>query len=121
MVSSLSEKTMKSLIEENLCFEIPYEQRGYRWRVLNLLELLGDLIEFSKDPTATVYCLQPLAISNRCSSPKKFRVWDGQQRLTTIFLLMKSLELPYPYSFIFERDIDGKRQNFMMSPEFRGK
>ena len=120
MASSLSEKTMKSLIEENLCFEIPYEQRGYRWRVLNLLELLGDLIEFSKDPTATVYCLQPLAVSNGCSSSKKFRVWDGQQRLTTIFLLMKSLGLPYPYSFIFERDIDGKRQNFMKSPTFRG-
>ena len=41
MASSLTEKTMKSLIEENLCFEIPYEQRGYRWRVLNLLELFG--------------------------------------------------------------------------------
>ena len=120
MASSLTEKTMKSLIEENLCFEIPYEQRGYRWRVLNLLELFGDLIEFSKDPAATVYCLQPLAVSNRCSSPKKFRVWDGQQRLTTIFLLMKSLGLPYPYSFIFERDIDGKRKDFMKSPTFRG-
>lgn len=119
MASSLSEKTMRSLIEDNICFEIPYEQRGYRWRVLNLLELLGDLIEFSKDPTGAVYCLQPLAVSNRYSS-QKYRVWDGQQRLTTIFLLMNSLGLPYPYSFIFERDMDGKRKNFMKSPVFRG-
>lgn len=120
MASSLSEKTMKSLIEEKLCFEIPYEQRGYRWRVLNLLELLGDLIEFSNDPSGTVYCLQPLAVSKKDSAQSIFRVWDGQQRLTTIFLLMKSLGLPNPYRFIFERDINEKRKRFMEAPVFRG-
>lgn len=120
MASSLSEMTMKSLIEEKLCFEIPYEQRGYRWRVLNLLELLGDLIEFSNDPTGTVYCLQPLAVSKRQSSKNNFRVWDGQQRLTTIFLLMKSLGLSKPYDFIFERDTNGQRKKFMEAPIFRG-
>lgn len=120
MESSLSEKSIKCLIEEKLCFEIPYEQRGYRWRVLNLLELLGDLIEFANDPTGSVYCLQPLAVSKRDSSQNKFRVWDGQQRLTTIFLLMKSLGLPNPYSFIFERDIKDQRKKFMEAPTFRG-
>lgn len=120
MASSLSEKTIKSLIEENLSFEIPYEQRGYRWRVLNLLELLDDLIEFSKDSTAAVYCLQPLAVSRSASSQQSYRVWDGQQRLTTLFLLMKSLGLPDPYSFTFERDRDDQRRKYMESPSFRG-
>lgn len=120
MTSSLSEKTMRSLIEENICFEIPYEQRGYRWRVLNLLELLGDLIEFSSDPTGTVYCLQPLAVSKKESAHSSYRVWDGQQRLTTIFLLMKSLGLSNPYSFIFERDLNEQRKKSMEAPIFRG-
>jgi len=120
MSSSLSEKDIKSLIQENLCFEIPYEQRGYRWRVINLLELLGDLIEFSNDPTGAMYCLQPLAVSQLETSERCFRVWDGQQRLTTIFLLMKSLGLPSPYTFTYERDTDDLRKNFINSPVFRG-
>lgn len=120
MTSNLLEKTMKSLIEENLCFEIPYEQRGYRWRVRNLLELLGDLIEFVNDSTGTIYCLQPLALSKQTSNHNCFRVWDGQQRLTTIYLLMKSLDLTPPYNFCFERDIYDRRKEFIKSPVFRG-
>lgn len=111
---------MHSLIAENLCFEIPFEQRGYRWRVLNLLELLGDLIEFCNDPTGVVYCLQPLAVSKRESTENCFRVWDGQQRLTTIYILMKSLGLTVPYNFVFERDVDDCRKKFIESPIFRG-
>lgn len=120
MSSSLTEKDIKTLIDENICFEIPYEQRGYRWRVINLLELLGDLIEFVNDPTGAVYCLQPLAVSKLESSERCYRVWDGQQRLTTIFLLMKSLGLPRPYNFNYERDTDELRKNFMDAPIFRG-
>lgn len=120
MSSSLSEKTMQSLIRENLCFEIPYEQRGYRWRVLNLLELLGDLIEFCKDSSGAVYCLQPLAVSKCESTQNFFRVWDGQQRLTTIYILMKSLGLTSPYNFVFERDVNDCRKKFIEYPIFRG-
>lgn len=120
MSSSLTEKDLKSLIEENICFEIPYEQRGYRWRVINLLELLGDLIEFANDPTGTVYCLQPLAVSKLETSERCYRVWDGQQRLTTLFLLMKSFGLPRPYTFNYERDTDELRKKFIAAPVFQG-
>lgn len=118
MASSLSEKTMSDLTKESPCFVIPYEQRGYRWRVINLLELLDDLIEFVNDPTGTTYCLQPLAVSQ--SDTHTYRVWDGQQRLTTLYLLMKSLGIDSSYSFIFERDENNERSNFLINPIFRG-
>lgn len=117
MASTLSEKTMADLSKERPCFIIPYEQRGYRWRIINLLELLDDLIEFIKDSNGCTYCLQPLAVSQ--FGLNEFRVWDGQQRLSTLYLLMKSLGLEDSYSFKFERDEDNERSDFMNNPVFR--
>lgn len=111
--SRIDEVSIGTIIGKNRTFTIPYQQRGYRWRVRNLIELLGDLIEFIQHPTSRKYCLQPLALSENGSICK---VWDGQQRLTTIYLLYKALNVDEPYSFIFERDKENDRANFMKSP-----
>lgn len=112
--STLKEKTVAEIVKEHFVFTIPYQQRGYRWRVRNVLELLWDLLEFM-DGTSCVYCLQPLAVSKTDGS---YRVWDGQQRLTTLFLLFKALGLAKPYEFVFDRDKDGERAKYMDNPDF---
>lgn len=77
-----------------LYFNIPYYQRGYRWEVKQVLDLLDDLFEFqqSRPKEKQFYCLQPLAVclNGRIEAEDNivFDVIDGQQRLTTIFLLM---------------------------------
>lgn len=111
--SRIDEISIGTIISKNKTFTIPYQQRGYRWRVRNLLELLSDLIEFVIHPTSKKYCLQPLAVSEKDSICK---VWDGQQRLTTLYLLFKALGIDEPYTFIFERDKENDRAAFIKNP-----
>jgi uncharacterized protein with ParB-like and HNH nuclease domain len=72
-------------------FDIPAYQRGYRWEDQEVTELLDDLWNFSKDrESGEFYCLQPIVL--RQKGEKHFEVLDGQQRLTTLFLLLTYLE-----------------------------
>ena len=104
---------------KGLTYEIPSQQRGYKWTPSNIKELLSDLWEFLNTPRKKrIYCLQPLAVVSCTEDGSRFSVLDGQQRLTTLFLLYKYLTNQNPYTFIFERDVnDGSnkanRWNFL--------
>lgn len=102
-------------------FTVPYLQRGYRWKKENVIALIDDLYNFMKDDSTDFYCLQPLTI---LGNGKIVRVIDGQQRLTTIFLILKYLrslpevhtnKLP-SYSLSFERDQNEERKTFLNNP-----
>lgn len=74
-----------------LCFFIPDYQRGFRWSPLQVRQLLDDIREFTqrKNPQPEeFYCLQPLVIKAR-PNLGDFEVVDGQQRLTTLLLIMR--------------------------------
>ncbi|MBJ2242237.1 DUF262 domain-containing protein [Pseudomonas sp. MF6768] len=71
-------------------FRIPAYQRGYRWKPLQVTQLLEDICEFSqrRNPQPEeFYCLQPLVIKATEHGP--FEVVDGQQRLTTLLLILR--------------------------------
>ncbi|WP_347053502.1 DUF262 domain-containing protein [Flavobacterium olei] len=93
MNNILELKTVNELQEYN--FYIPSYQRGYRWTTKEVLELLDDISNFTprlvNDNTEerTWYCLQPIVIKEREDS--KYEVIDGQQRLTTIYLILHYL------------------------------
>lgn len=77
------------LFKEN--FNIPHYQRGYRWEEQEVTELLDDLWNFCKDrESGDFYCLQPIVLQQ--TDKKYFDVLDGQQRLTTLYLLLVYLE-----------------------------
>lgn len=86
-------------------FIIPFQQRGYKWTQANVEELLSDLKDFI-DSDKEIYCLQPLALVKK--EEEKYEVLDGQQRLTTLFLLYKYLMHENPYTFVFESDHSNK-------------
>jgi hypothetical protein len=74
-------------------FYVPSYQRGYRWTERQVSDLLKDIWEFrqaSQDRQAKeFYCLQPIVVA------KKDHEWiliDGQQRLTTIHLILSFLK-----------------------------
>lgn len=72
-------------------FFIPHFQRGYRWDVQEVHELLDDLWAFSKDrESGSFYCLQPIVLKKH--DKRGYDVLDGQQRLTTLYLLLVYLE-----------------------------
>lgn len=72
-------------------FIIDGYQRGYKWGKKEVLELLNDLNTF--DDTQSVYCLQPLILNAKDNTP--FEIIDGQQRTTTIYILLKILIQKY--------------------------
>lgn len=73
-------------------FHIPSFQRGYRWGHDEVTRLLDDIyINKTKN-----YCLQPVVIIRR---EGVFDLIDGQQRLTTLFLIYKYMQLSFPGFF----------------------
>lgn len=71
-------------------FFIPDYQRGYKWDVQQVLDLLEDIEEFD-NTTALFYCLQPLAVKKRVAA-KDYEVIDGQQRLTTVHIILSIID-----------------------------
>lgn len=102
---------------KGLSFNIPSYQRGYRWEKKHVTALLDDLLEFngSGDP---FYCLQPLVVvkNEDLSTPDKvvYDVVDGQQRLTTIFLIRNFFEINklLKYHLRYERLVEGDSSNY---------
>ena len=87
----IKQKSVRDIINEKVNFIVPSYQRGYRWDKINVTDLLDDLLEFMQDPNSgKFYCLQPLVVKN--IDTNQYNVIDGQQRLTTIFIILKYLE-----------------------------
>ena len=72
-------------------FLIPHYQRGYRWEPQEVCELLDDLWNFEKASNkGEFYCLQPIVLQKKTEGV--YNVLDGQQRLTTLYLILTFLE-----------------------------
>lgn len=74
-------------------FFVPGYQRGYRWGRQEVEALLNDLWEFylqTDGEKNTFYCLQPIVLYKDEQAREK--LLDGQQRLTTIYLLLSYLD-----------------------------
>lgn len=106
---SIDTKTVEEL--SGYRFFVPSYQRGYRWTAREVEALLDDVQKFRTNDGKLRYCLQPLIVKPR--EDGSFEVVDGQQRLTTIFLLMRLFTeesgFPAPYTLEYEtRDGSGK-------------
>jgi len=83
-------------------YSIPSYQRGYRWTELHVKALLEDIDKFlqSQNQPGAInesYCLQPIVVVAQ-TDENGFRQWelvDGQQRLTTLYLILKRLNRPH--------------------------
>lgn len=100
---------------KGMCFNIPDYQRGYRWESKQVCELLDDLLEFDNSKSGAFYCLQPLVVvennQNLLPGEKVFDVIDGQQRLTTMFLIINYISNGRaPYRLRYDRACDRNQQ-----------
>jgi hypothetical protein len=102
-------KSIDEILKDD--FFIPDYQRGYRWSPTQVLALLDDIWKFRADSqdakNESFYCLQPIVIA---AGEKGWIVIDGQQRLTTIHLI-----LTYLANFMQHRE----RINFGLAYETR--
>ena len=98
--------TVRELLQRPLLFSIPPYQRGYRWTTNNIDALLEDLLEFA-DSDLPAYCLQPIVLQ-RCTVPKNgkseaaYRIVDGQQRLTTLTIILHELKKNITWDMYYE-------------------
>ncbi|WP_100074506.1 DUF262 domain-containing protein [Chryseobacterium camelliae] len=76
-------KKIEELLDYN--FLIDTYQRGYRWDTTQVFSLLNDINEFTPE-FQSFYCLQPLVVKKL--DDKTFELIDGQQRATTICLIL---------------------------------
>jgi len=75
-------------------YNIPEYQRGYKWNEANIVALLNDIEKFRQETgnaEATFYCLQNITLVKNTNA-NCFHVVDGQQRLTTLLILLSFLQ-----------------------------
>ncbi|MDR2143541.1 MAG: DUF262 domain-containing protein, partial [Treponema sp.] len=90
-------------------FVVPTYQRGYRWEEELVKDLIDDIylnykkyyesIKSTNDESKKAqyaYCIQPLVLAPVHSHLNGYRVIDGQQRLTTLSLLLAALQSLVP-------------------------
>lgn len=117
-------KSVKELL--GMKFFIPSYQRGYRWTAQQVKDLLNDVNEFIQNKNSDFYSLQPLVVKKRWPDKAledikekksieeienyinncKWEVIDGQQRLTTIYIILNYLKSGELY------DIDYQTREF---------
>lgn len=74
---------------EGFHFSIDRYQRGYRWGMREIYALLDDILAFKSEKEG-FYCLQPLVVRLK-EDNISYELIDGQQRTTTIYLILKYL------------------------------
>lgn len=100
MENILDLKTVNDLQEFR--FLIPSYQRGYRWSSNQIKDLLDDIFEFKPKEVLntnqkTWYCLQPIVVKKLDDT--YYEVIDGQQRLTSIYIILFYLNQQYAEDF----------------------
>jgi hypothetical protein len=98
-------------------FFVPGYQRGYRWGEHEVGRLLDDIQQSGGEP----YYLQPIVVKRLAGG--KWELVDGQQRLTTLFLILQyirrnALPAAHPrYSLEYETRPDSHAYLSELNPE----
>lgn len=92
-------------------FSIPVYQRNYTWAEENCEKLLQDIINISQNKKthfmgSITYILHHIDDEKSLRQLQEFVIIDGQQRITTIMLLLKAIETKIPNEEI-KKEIDG--------------
>ncbi len=92
-------------------FSIPAYQRNYTWEEGNCEKLLQDIVSISQNKKthfmgSITYILHLIDDEKSLRQLREFVIIDGQQRITTLMLLLKAIETKIPNEEI-KKEIDG--------------
>ena len=124
-----SAELMRKLVISNELsgeFFIPSYQRGYRWGGTEVVKLLDDInADVIATPRPRSYYLQPVVVMWR-EAEGNWELIDGQQRLTTLYLIVKYLRdsnwLPRAkvnYSLTYETRENSREYLDSLDPDLR--
>lgn len=75
-------------------FIIPVYQRNYDWKIKNCKQLFDDLLKIKEDNRKNHFFGSMVSALPEDMSRDEYLIIDGQQRLTTISLLLLTIKLP---------------------------
>lgn len=81
-------------------YQVPEYQRGYVWDEEKITEFLGAIVDDFKDSSEQGYFIGA-AVFEDTEIPNKYYVVDGQQRLTSVFIIISAA-----YNILKEHDFD---------------
>ena len=87
------ETSFKKLLETRCYYTIPPFQRAYKWRKQNLEQLMSDVVALIEEQE-DAHFMGALILDQLPSSPSApsiYEVIDGQQRLTTVFIMIAGI------------------------------
>lgn len=90
LTNNSDETDIASLISKDNIFSIPFFQRPYKWKSARIKQLQNDILALVEESTDFHFLGAVIVHGRRTnpSDPDVFDVIDGQQRLTTIYLLL---------------------------------
>ena len=103
MGRNISLKSVMDFKNKNIHFFIPSYQRGYRWKPKQVEQLINDIELFTPTETNPFYFLQALAVAVD-EDNNRVNVVDGQQRLTTLKLILGEENNDIKLSYAREAD-----------------
>lgn len=101
--------TLKQLFGAGTTFEVPFFQRSYVWGQEEWKRFLCDMHNLSsskKEFFLGAIILKSLEEDDESVEASAYSIVDGQQRLTTLVLLLKVLSLKEKEAFFYNYDID---------------
>ena len=69
-------------------FRVEAYQRAYKWQSGEVEALLRDISTFTPSAAEESYCLQPIVVCREESDEGAWELIDGQQRITTVYLIL---------------------------------
>jgi len=102
-------------------FEIPKYQRGYSWEKENIRDLFDDIDEAIESNTS--HYLGTIVLSKNEKDNESFYIVDGQQRVTTITMIINALinELSKDDSLYYKRFYVLEDKRYRLTPLGRDK
>lgn len=88
MVEELKILDGVTIFDTNAHYVIPRYQRAYAWEDKEIVQLIDDINDIDSSEN---YYIGSLVVSKVQDKPETYEVVDGQQRLTTLFLLLQYL------------------------------
>lgn len=85
---AITELPIQKVLASGNRYYVPAYQRGYRWTSNQVNQLMNDIWTWDENAK---YSLQPIVISQMDDG--RIELVDGQQRLTTIFIILRAVGL----------------------------
>ena len=115
-----------SFIKGDCFYEVPFFQRGYVWSSENWEELIENLLDVSKSAFLGSIILKQKRTPS--GEPTRFMIIDGQQRLTTLSILLRAvydslMKTPNDYSQEVRSQLESalNAQLFVIRNSFTGR